>query len=241
MITKHLAARVAVYILGLLCLAFGITFAINSNLGTTPVNALPLVASRIFNVTIGVSVTVFFSLCLLLQIVLLRKEFKPINLTQLIYSFIFGYFVDFAEFVVGDFIIPTYAGQMTMLAISLIFIPSGLSLYLEAKLVPMPPEGLVVSIMQKLPKTTTFAIVKVILDCALVALAIALAFIFLGGAYGVREGTVILAIFIGKLMPYTRKVISYVLGKLGFYPPESTEPPKEAAENTSVTADTNDS
>ena len=216
MITKRLVARIAVYILGLLVLAFGVVFAINSDLGISPVNAFPRAASLVFGFGMGISVTVFFMLCILLQIVLLCKEFKLINLTQIIYSFIFGYFMDFAVFMKGGFTLPTYAGQLTMFAISLILIPTGLSLYMEAKFVPLPAEGLVIAITQKLPNST-FSRVKVVFDCVLVSLAMLLTLIFLGGIYGVREGTVISAIFIGRLIPHTRKVISRVLGKLGFY------------------------
>ncbi|MCL2852825.1 MAG: DUF6198 family protein [Defluviitaleaceae bacterium] len=213
---KRLAARIAVYILGLLTLAFGVVFAINSDLGVSPVNALPFAVSTVFGIRMGISLTSLFLFFLVAQIVLLRKEFKWINLTQIIYSFIFGYFVDFAIFVKGDFSLPTYAGQLTWLAISLILIPTGLSMYLEAKLVPMPSEGIVMVITQKL-KNTTFARIKVIFDCVLVTCAILLTVIALGGISGIREGTVISAIFIGKLMPYTRKAIAYVLGKMGFY------------------------
>ncbi|MCL2618450.1 MAG: DUF6198 family protein [Defluviitaleaceae bacterium] len=228
LITKRLVARVAVYVLGLLILAFGVVFAINSNLGISPVNSLPFAASLVTGVGMGISVTIFFLANLVLQIVILRRDFKLINLTQIIYSFIFGYFVDFAMFVLGDFTLPTYFGQLTMLAISLILLPTGLSMYLEAKLVPMPSEGFVLAVTQKLQKYT-FARIKVIYDCALVLSAITLTLVALGGVYGAREGTVISALLIGKLMPPARKAIAHVLGKLGFYPPPEPPPEKAAA------------
>ena len=60
----------------------------------------------------------------------MRKDFKWINLTQLIFSTIFGYFVDLAKWIVGDFAIPTYAGQLLMLAISILLVAIGVSLYM---------------------------------------------------------------------------------------------------------------
>ena len=216
MITKRLAAQVAVYFLGLLILAFGVVFAINSDLGISPVNALPRAASLSFGFGMGISVTVFFLLCLVLQMLLLRRDFKPIDLTQIVYSFVFGYFVDLAIWVKGSFTLPTYAGQLTMLAISLILISCGLSLYLEAKLIPMPAEGLVVAIVLKM-KNTSFPRVKVVFDCVLVSLAMLMTIVFMGGIYGIREGTVISAVLIGKLMHFNRKFIVRALDKLGFY------------------------
>ena len=226
MIGKRFVARIAVYILGLFVLAFGVVFAINSDLGISPVNSLPFAVHLASGIGLGICVTVFFLLCIVVQIVLLRKEFKWINLTQIVFSFIFGYFVSVAVFVKGDFTLalvmghfglPTYAGQLAMLAISLVLIASGLTLYLEAKLISLPSEGVVLAIVSKL-KNGKFHKVKIAMDCILVALAIAVVLIFLGGIYGAREGTVISAIFIGKLIPYTKRVISRVLDKFGFYP-----------------------
>ena len=38
---------------------------------------------------------------------------------------LFGYFVDFAKAVVGDFALPTYPGQLIMLAVSMVFVALG--------------------------------------------------------------------------------------------------------------------
>jgi len=226
---KRFAARIGVYILGLFVLAFGVVFAINSDLGISPVNALPFAASLVSGIGLGICVAVFFSTCIVLQIVLLRREFKWINLTQIIFSFIFGYFVDIAVFVKGDFTlalvaghfgIPGYAGQLVMLAISLVLIATGLAMYMEAKLINLPPEALVLAIAGKIPNGA-FHWVKIVVDSILVALAIALTLAFTGGIYGIREGTVISAILIGKLIPYTRKFVMLILGKVGFYAEET--------------------
>ena len=112
-------ARVIVYALGLLILAFGVAFSVNSNLGVSPANSFPYVVSLILNQKMGTCVTVIFISYILLQILILRKEFQWINLTQILFSTLFGKFVDFAKMVLGDFCIPTYAGRLLMLAISL--------------------------------------------------------------------------------------------------------------------------
>ena len=53
--TTHtkLAARAAVYCVGLLVLSFGIALAVNSNLGVSPVSSLPYVVSQILNISLG--------------------------------------------------------------------------------------------------------------------------------------------------------------------------------------------
>ena len=206
--------RVGVYCLGLLLLAFGVAVSVNSNLGVSPVNSLPYVISKILNVPLGSCVTVVFCSYIVLQILILRREFQPVNLLQILFSTLFGYFVDFAKLVLGDFAIPTYAGKLVMLAVSIVLIALGILLYMDAQLVPMPMEGLTASIAKKLGKP--FPTMKTIVDCVVVGTGIVLCFVFLGGLNGIREGTVITAIVTGKIIAWLRKPLSPVLKKLCF-------------------------
>ena len=95
--------KALIYVTGLLFMAFGVAFSVNSSLGVSPVNSLPYVISRITGLDLGNCVIGIFAFYILVQILLLRKKFRPIDLTQLIFSTIFGRFVDVAKKVVGDF------------------------------------------------------------------------------------------------------------------------------------------
>ena len=206
--------RVLVYCLGLLSLAFGVAVSVNSNLGVSPVNSLPYVVSQILQVQMGTCVTVIFCSYILLQAIILRKEFHPINLLQILFSTIFGYFVDFAKMVLGGFAIPTYAGRLVMLAVSIVLIALGVLLYMEVQLVPMPMEGLSSTIAKKLGKP--FPTMKSVVDCVVVAVGVVLCFVFLGRLDGIREGTIVTAIVTGKLVGVLKKPISPVIRKLCF-------------------------
>ena len=127
----QLAARLGIYCMGLLILAFGIALSVNSNLGVSPISSLPYVVSQITNVSLGTCTTIVYVLYILLQMVLSRKKFQPALLVQLVFSTIFGYFVDGAKFVLGDFAIPTYFGQLTMLVASVVLIGLSLVLYID--------------------------------------------------------------------------------------------------------------
>jgi len=209
-IEKQLHKRAAVYILGLFTLATGVAFAINSDLGVSPVNSFSYILSRILNVNMGICVFAFFASLVLCQIIVLRNRFKWINLTQIVAAFIFGYFVDLARFILGDFTFPTYFGQLLMLGISIMLIATGIILFIDAKLVSLPPEGLVQAITEIKPPWS-FHSVKIVVDSALVAIAILLSLLFLGSIYGVREGTVLSAVLVGKAIPYIRKVTDPLL------------------------------
>jgi uncharacterized membrane protein YczE len=211
---KRLFRRVFVYVLGLFILALGIAFTINSALGISSISLIPFVVSKILGIYMGICVTGLFVIFILLQIIILRKEFKLINLTQLAVAYMFGFFVDTARLIVGDFYLPTYAGQLLMLAIGISLIVCGLTLYLEAKLISKPPEGLILALVQKIPNSA-FHRIKIIMDSTLVTIGIILSLVFLGGFYGIREGTLISAILIGKLMPLSKKCLSPFLRKIG--------------------------
>ncbi len=207
--------RILIYILGLFFLAMGVAFSINSNLGVSPVNSLPYVVSLISGQALSVCVIIVYAIYILVQVLILRKEFKIINLTQIIFSTIFGYFTDLTKWILGDFAIPGYGGQLVMLLISLIFIAVGISLYLDAKLIPMPMEGMTMAIASKVKKLQ-FSTVKIIVDCSSVAIAVILSFIFLGSLQGVREGTVVTAVLAGILMRFIQKGLQPVVNKICF-------------------------
>lgn len=219
-VQTYFIRRVVIYIVGLLFLAFGVAFSVNSNLGVSPVNSLPYVVSLITETDMGSCVIVIFGSYILVQILLLRRNFQWINLTQMVFSTLFGYFVDFAKWVVGDFALPTYFGQLAMLAISIIMVAAGVCLYMDVKLVNMPMEGMTHAIKETLLPGLAFHDVKVIMDCVVVGIGVVLSFLFLGRLDGIREGTVICALLVGKLMKPIKKILqpvmeSYCFGDTG--------------------------
>ncbi len=217
---KRMIYRILFYILGLFTLAFGVTFSVNSNLGVSPVNSLPYEFSLITKVELGTCVTVVFCCYILFQILIKRKEFRLIDLTQVVFSTIFGYFVDVTGLIMGDFCLPGIVGRIVMAVISMILIAIGISMYVNCKLVPLPMEGLTLAITDKLPGKS-FQQIKVIVDCTVVTLSLLLSLVFLHGIEGVGIGTVLAAIFVGKIMQPVQKVLSPVMNKICF--PQGTE------------------
>ncbi len=208
------AIRIVLYVIGLFFMALGVAFAVNSNLGVSPVTSLPYVVSLITNTALGTCVIIVYGIYIVLQILILRREFRIINLTQIIFSTIFGYFTNFTKWLLADFTLPTYAGQLVMLVISIVVVAFGVFLYMEVDLVPMPMEGLTQSIAKKVGKP--FHNVKIVVDCSTVVLGIILSFVFLHGLLGIREGTVITAIVVGKVMGLFKKPLQPIVQKLCF-------------------------
>ena len=195
-------------------LAFGIALSVNSNLGVSPVSSLPYVVSQILGISLGTCTTLVYAVYILLQMLLNGKKFQPALLLQLVFSTVFGYFVDGAKFILGDFAIPTYLGQLAMLAGSILLIGFSLVLYIDVQLAPMPAEGLVGCIAEKTGKP--FSSMKSAFDCTSVLVGAALSLLFLGKLVGIREGTVITALLAGRVMGALRKYITPWIQKVCF-------------------------
>jgi len=208
---KKLVMRILLYVLGVFILALGVVFSVNSKLGVSAVSSPPYVLNLITGISMGTTTTLVYIILILLQIIVLRREFKWINLTQLLVSAMFGYFIDFFLFILGDFMIPTYAGQLTMLAISILLISIGVVIYVNAGVMNMPMEGLVAAVNQKILTKFSFGEVKMILDTSMVVFAVMVSLLFLGNVQGVREGTVLSAVLIGLIM---KKIEPFIAPKM---------------------------
>ena len=212
---KRLIYRILFYILGLFILAFGVTFSVNSNLGVSPVNSLPYEVSLITDVKLGTCVTIVFCCYILMQIIIKRKKFRIIDLTQVIFSTIFGYFTDLTGMIMGGFCLPGIVGRLVMAVISMILIAIGISMYVNCKLVPLPMEGLTLAITDTQTKRT-FQQMKVIVDCIVVVASLTLSLVFLHGIQGVGVGTVLAAIFVGKIMQPVQKILVPIQDRICF-------------------------
>ena len=225
---RKFCCRILFYVLGLFVMAFGVTFAANSNLGMSPVNSIPAVLSAITNIEMGTCVIIIFSLFIVAQILIKRRQFRLIDLTQLIFSTIFGFFVDFTNFLMGGICLPTVAGRVVMMLISLVLIAIGVSAYVATDLINMPMEGMTLAITQAV-KDKTFRQVKVVVDTATVVIALVLSLVFMGviqlnqGITGyptslVFVGTIVSAVGVGTVMGPVQKVVLPPIRRICFGP-----------------------
>lgn len=192
-----LVVKVPKYCLGLLFLAVGVTFSIKSNLGISPVNSIGYVLSLVLGINQGRVITGVFILYVLLQVIL-RKSFKPVYLLQIVFSTVFGYFVSFSNSMLTFPTATNYLIQLVYLAVSIVLVAVGVTLYLGADLMPMPAEGVMLAITDL--TGISFHKVKMMFDSAVVVISVVISIAFLGRVAGVREGTLLSAIFIGKLV-----------------------------------------
>jgi uncharacterized membrane protein YczE len=201
-----IAKKVFIYIIGLFFMATGVTLSIKSQLGISPVNSVPYVVSIITGFDLGRLVMIYFSLFVVGQLIILRKNFNPIYVIQVGFLIIFGYFVNITNYLLSFQTPDNYIFQLTILLLSIISLALGLVLYLRADIMPMPAEGFVIALQKIIDKE--FYKIKYIMDTLLVVLSTVLSFAFLGELDGVREGTVLAALLIGRTMGIIEKVFT---------------------------------
>ena len=69
--------RYIIFLIGLFINSLGVSLITKANLGTSPISSIPYVLSLNFPLTLG-NFTIIFSLLLIfLQLLILRKNFKP--------------------------------------------------------------------------------------------------------------------------------------------------------------------
>lgn len=211
---RQFITRVLFYITGLFFMAFGVALSVNSGLGVSPVNSLPYVIHQISGTALSTCIIVVFCSYILLQALILRRDFQSVSLFQILFSTVFGYFVDLSKWLIGSFSFLSYLGKLAMLAVSIVLVAIGVVLYIEVKLIPMPMEGLSLTLSQKL--NISFHNTKIMIDCAVVLIGILLSYLFLHHLTGIREGTIITALATGKVMALVKAPLSSLIQRYCF-------------------------
>ena len=213
--------RIVVYVIGLYLAAMGVVFSARSALGVSPVSSLGNVfyqiclsagAPAFFN--LGNCTTIVFCFYMLVELAILRRDFKPDMLLQVFVSLLFGQFVNLAGAMLHALPAPgSYAVQLIYLLISIPLIAVGIFLYISPNLFSMPSEGLCLAVSKK--KSISVGTAKTIFDCTVVLLSAATSLLYFRALVGVREGTVIVALLVGTVMrllqkPFQKPLLRFV-------------------------------
>lgn len=207
MTKKETARRYCVFFAGLMFVSFGIAFVTKASLGTSPISALPYTLSLIIpRLTLGNWTILFSFLFMILQVILLGRETKKIEIViQIAITFVFGYFIDFSLFLIKAFSPQMYVVKMVSLIIGCCIIAFGAYLETVADVAMIPADAFIRALVKVTKKE--YGMVRMISDVTMTLSAAALCLIFLGELTGVREGSIIAAVLIGNIMRmYSKKL-----------------------------------
>ena len=224
--------RYLIFLVGLFVNSLGVSLITKANLGTSPISSIPYVLSLNFPFTLG-NFTIFFSIFLIvLQLIILRKNFKLEHILQIPVSIIFGYFIDLTMILFSWVNPEAYIMKIVYLLIGCLILGVGVYMEVLADVVMLPGESFVRAIV--LTWKTNFGTTKICFDVSMSVIAAVLSFVFAGRLAGIREGTVIAAILVGFIARLIGKKLEFLKDMI-FPESVSAENENEAKEQTAGT------
>lgn len=201
-------ARFLIFFFGLCSLSLGIATVTHAGLGTGTISLLAFLLTKLTGLSMGFFVFLTNVFFFILQILVDHKNVWIKAFRQLPICFIFGMIFDVAMMITSVMVPQTYTHQILMVLLGTTFTGLGVASMVFARLAILPPEGLVLSIMQRWGGS--FGHLRMGLDLFLVAITVILSLMSFGTIVGLREGTLITALLSGQLA----KVFLKVWGKV---------------------------
>lgn len=211
---NEIAKRYLLFVISLFFAALGVAITKHGELGVSPISSVANVMSCKFTaLSLGNWLIIWNCILILGQVVLLRKNFKLIQLLQLPLSFLFGWFTDFGMWCVSFIPVNTYPVRLALVLCGIVVLGFGVSLSVIANVIMNSGEAFVKAIADISGKK--FGNIKIGFDVCCVVASLALSLVFFGGKIvGTREGTVLTALLTGVTVNFFVKHLSNPLNKL---------------------------
>ena len=195
---NNTAKRYLFFLIGILINAFGVALITKAALGTSPISSVPYVLSLRFAPTLGAFTFVMNLLFIILQPVLLRRDYQPIQLLQIVVNIVFSWFIDVSMNLLGWLEPQNIAVELLVLLLGCAVLGFGISVEVAPDVLLVPGEGLVGALTAASGRR--FGSVKVAFDVTLVLISLTLSLLFFHRLNGLGLGTVISALLVGRFV-----------------------------------------
>lgn len=199
--------RMALLMAGLFIMAFGIALSVKSDLGTSPAASVPYILSMILPWSMGQLTFAMQTVFVLIQILLLKKEFEPIQLMQLAAALLFGYFTDITLYLVSGLHPDNYLLQWMLCLLSFFLVALGIFLEVKANIVMPSGQGLI-KVLAEI-RNSEFSKIKVFYDSSFVLIGACISLVTFHKLTGIKEGTIAAALLVGVMVKLLDKGYSY--------------------------------
>ena len=191
--------RLAWFAAGILINSFGIVLITKGALGTSQISSIPYVLSlQLPSISFGMFSFIMNMVYIVLQALLLRRQFKPIQLLQIVVNVVFSASID-VFMAMLSFYAPQQLFTRVLSAIAgCIVLAFGISVEVAPDLIMVPGEGIVAAISKV--SGWRFGSVKVAFDVTLILIAALLSWLFFGDLVGVGVGTLLSAVSVGQFV-----------------------------------------
>lgn len=208
MTKNELIRRYIFLLVGLFVNALGVALITKGDLGTSPITSVPYTLSLGFAPTMGMFTFIMNLFLVVIQIILLKKDFKLSALLQIPAVFLFSAFIDLTMYMFNWLSPESYPSKFILLIIGCFVLGFGVFMEMEANVIMLPGEATVRAVTKV--TGSDFGKTKIAFDSSMTLIAVIISFVLFHKLCGVREGTVIAAFAVG----FTAKMLKRYLGKL---------------------------
>lgn len=201
-----MALRYLWFIVGVLVNSFGIALITKAALGTSPISSVAYVLSLALPLTIGQFTFIMNMVFIALQPVLLRREYRPIQVLQIAVNVVFSAFLDVSMGMLSWLDPTTLPAQLAALLLGCAILGVGVAVEVAPDVLMVPGEGLVRAIYIVVSRrfgSARFGTIKNLFDISLMLIAVVLSLAFFGYLNGIGVGTVIAALLVGRIVNLT--------------------------------------
>ena len=197
---KQVIKNYALFLIGLFIASMGVALSAKAGLGTSPVASVPYSVSLVnHTLTFGWWLNMWSVLQIAVQIALLRKKCKPVEIIiQTVLAFVYGYLTDFSCKLISGLQANSYIMQFALMILSCFVLGFGIWIQFKGGVAMLPGEAMNRAISEVTGKK--YENIKIFFDVLYIIVAAAICFIFIGKLEGVREGSIIAAVLIGNII-----------------------------------------
>ncbi|MBQ9659902.1 MAG: hypothetical protein IJV37_01375 [Bacteroidales bacterium] len=230
---KDILQRYGVATVGLVFVAIGTALSIISNLGTAPLSCPAYVLNLKWPVLSVGTFTLLINIgYMLIQILLLRKDFQAKYLMQVVASALFGYLIDGSMWALSWLHPGSFAARLGLTALAALVTAFGVSIEVAANAWMLSAEMTVAAVAKVTGRA--FGPLKIAMDSLVVVVSAVLGWLFFANPFGsgawtgpgdvllartpgivIGIGTLLLAVLPGLMMRLTDPLVARLRGRSG--------------------------
>lgn len=197
---RQVIKNYTLFLIGLFIASMGVALSTKAGLGTSPVASVPYSVSLVNHaLTFGWWLNMWSVLQIAVQIALLRKKCKPVEIIiQTVLAFVYGYLTDFSCKLISGLQANNYIMQFALMILSCFVLGFGIWIQFKGGVAMLPGEAMNRAISEV--TGIKYENIKIFFDVLYIVIAAAICFIFVGKLEGVREGSIIAAVLIGNII-----------------------------------------
>ena len=209
----HIVVRYLLFLIGLFIASLGVAFSTKAGLGTSPVASVPYSVSLMSGLlSFGGWLNLWSVIQICIQILLLRSKCDPVEIAiQTVLAFVYGYLTNFSCSLISGLHVSGYAMQFAVMILSCFILGLGIWIQFKGGVAMLPGEAMNRAISQVSGKR--YENIKIFFDVFYIVISALIGIVFLGGLKGVREGSIIAAVFIGNIIKLYNGIFNKMMGK----------------------------